>query len=146
MKRGCLKILFIVIVQLLGCSCSVAAKNNGISKVADDSVYYLVEKMPMYCGGEYEMNKYVSSRLKIPFDSVSQKGLEGKVRIRFVVTKDGHIRDVKSVGGNSDLFLDNLVIDILKTMDCWIAGEQDGIRVDVYYTFMLNINLKKRYD
>lgn len=64
----------------------------------DEKVYTSVEEMPQYPGGDAALLDDVANNIRYP--SVAQdNGIEGRVVIQFVVTKNGSVGEVLVVRG-----------------------------------------------
>ncbi len=113
------------------------AKENNAS--GDEEVFFIVEQMPQFPGGELGLRKYIAMNVKYPQEA-REKGIEGKVYVRFTVTKTGDVADVQIARG-VDSILDNEAIRVIKTLPKWQAAEQDGKKVNVYYTVPINFKL-----
>jgi len=108
----------------------------------NDSVYYNgVEKMPQFPGGEEEMLKFIHDNLHYP-PVAATAGIEGRVTIRFVVSRDGDVTDVKVIRG-FDAACDKEAVRVVKLMPKWIPGRQEGRNVPVYYTLPIVFKLQK---
>jgi len=113
-----------------------------ISKEVEDLVYcYVTEQMPQYPKGESELLQFISKNLKYPQDAV-QKGIQGKVICRFLVTEKGSVTNVKIIR-NLYPSLDNEAVRILKLLPIWIPGKQNGVNVSVWYTIPIIFKLEK---
>ena len=120
-------------------------KTTAKSKTADvplkkGDTYVTVEKMPAYPGGETEMFKFIQENLKYPVEA-QNKGLEGRVTLRFVVKKTGELSDVTLIRG-VDPELDAEAIRVVRAMPKWIPGKYKGEDVDVYFTLPIVYRLK----
>ncbi len=101
-------------------------------KIVDDKPFVTVEQMPSFPGGEVEMQKFIRDNLKYPVIA-QENGIQGRVTIRFVVTKDGTISDVQVLRG-IDSSCDKEAVRVVKAMPKWIPGKQNGRNVPVYFT------------
>ena len=99
--------------------------------VPKDSTFVTVEQMPQYPGGEAEMRKYIAKTLKYP-RIPEENGIEGRVTVRFVVSKTGDVGNVEVYKG-VDQYLDKEAIRVIASMPKWIPGKQNGVAVNVYY-------------
>ncbi|MDP4276740.1 MAG: TonB family protein [Bacteroidota bacterium] len=100
-----------------------------------------VEQMPQFPGGEEELLKFISGNLRYP--SVAQEvGIEGRVIVRFVVSKNGDVEDVQVIR-SLDPACDKEAIRVVKMMPKWIPGRQNGRNVPVYYTIPIVYRLQK---
>jgi|WetSurMetagenome_2_1015567.scaffolds.fasta_scaffold08444_4 periplasmic protein TonB len=109
-------------------------------KVEDDKPYTAVEQMPQFPGGDAELLKYISNNLKYP--AISQEnGVQGKVMIRFVVSKTGNVTDAKVVR-SLDPYCDKEALRVVKSLPTWIPGKQNGVNVPVYYVVPITFRLQ----
>ena len=106
----------------------------------DEQVFQIVEKMPIFPGGNDALNQYMSENIKYPGDA-SKNGIQGRVICQFVVTKDGSITDVKVVR-SVDSDLDKEAIRIIQAMPKWTPGIQREQAVNVRYTMPVNFRLQ----
>jgi len=106
-----------------------------------DSVYYGVEQMPQYPGGDVELTKFIHDNLHYP-QAAASAGNEGRVTIRFIVNRNGDVTDVTVIRG-FDASCDKEAIRVVKMMPKWIPGRQNGHDVRVYYTLPVVYKLQK---
>jgi len=100
-----------------------------------------VEQMPQYPGGEEALIKFIKDNLKYPAASF-QKGIEGRVTIRFVVGAEGAVSDVIVIRG-LDSLCDQEAVRVVKLMPIWTPGQVNGKKVPVYYTLPVVYRLQK---
>lgn len=101
-------------------------------KPVEDKPFVTVEQMPSFPGGDIEMQRFIRDNLKYPVIA-QENGIQGRVTIRFVVTKDGSISDVQVLRG-IDASCDKEAVRVVKSMPKWIPGKQNGRNVPVYFT------------
>jgi len=106
----------------------------------DTDVYYSgVDVMPEFPGGHAAMAAYITKNLRYP-DVAREAGIEGKVFVRFVVTKTGDVADVEvSKGINSSC--DAEAVRVVKAMPKWVPGKQNGQNVNVMFTLPIAFKL-----
>ena len=63
-----------------------------------DEIVVIAETMPSFEGGISEFYKFVGKHLKYPAQA-RRMGVEGKVYVHFVVSKEGSLSDIKVVKG-----------------------------------------------
>lgn len=98
------------------------------------------EVMPQFPGGEAEMMSYVGKNLRYP--TIDQEnGTQGRVIVRFVVTKTGAIDQVEIMRGISPT-ADREAMRVVKSMPKWIPGKQNGKPVAVYFNLPVLYRLK----
>ena len=102
---------------------------------------YLVPDEPAeFPGGHQALFNYLSKNIKYPIDAL-EVGIEGKVHMRFVVGKDGTVRDVevvRGIGGGCE----EEAIRVLKRSPKWKPGVVDGKNVDSYFYLPVNFKTK----
>lgn len=98
----------------------------------EEKPYNSVEQMPQFPGGDVELMKYIRDNLKYPIIA-QENGIQGRVVVRFVVSKTGEIKDVKVLRG-VDASCDKEAARVISSMPRWIPGKQNGNSVAVYYT------------
>lgn len=94
--------------------------------------YTMVEQMPLFAGGPAELLRYIAKNLKYPVIA-QENGIQGKVILRFVVSAQGFVEEVK-VLRSLDPYCDKEAIRVVKSLPQWIPGKQNGRNVPVYYT------------
>lgn len=87
---------------------------TNFASYAQDKVYLVVEKMPVYSGGDKALQEYIVQNMKYP-KIAAENGVQAKVYVSFVVTEKGAVKDPK------------VIKTILKEKD------KDGKMVDVEY-------------
>ena len=98
---------------------------------SDETVFFLVENMPEFPGGESSLQKYISNSIIYPEVAV-ENGVQGKVFVSFVVTKNGAIANARVVGG-VDPALDKEALRVVNTLPKWKPGKQRGQVVNVKF-------------
>ena len=106
----------------------------------EGEILTFVEVAPEFPGGVEQMYKYIGQNLKYP-EAAQRDNVQGKVFVKFVVTKDGDIGEIKTlkVIGHG---CEEEVARILANMPTWKPGQQDGEKVNVYYTMPINFLLE----
>ena len=105
----------------------------------EDTVYQIVEEMPVFPGGEQAMMKFVAENINYPQEA-KDKEIAGRVFVSFVVEKDGSVDEVKvmrGIGGGCD----EEVVRVVKAMPKWKPGKQEGKPVRVNYMMPFNFKL-----
>lgn len=118
----------------------VVGDGTGGAAPKEPEILIHAQFMPQFPGGESEMYKYIYDNIKYP--TVDQEmGTQGKVTLRFVVTKTGEISDIQLLKGISPT-CDKEAIRVLKGMPRWIPGKNNGVAVPVYFTMPIVFKLK----
>ena len=97
---------------------------NEMPKTPEDGneIYFIVEKMPEFPGGDVEMRNFITENTKYP-EEAKAKGLSGKVFVQFVIDKEGNVVNIKIARG-VDPILDKEAIRVVQSMPKWKPGEQ----------------------
>ena len=100
--------------------------------VTEEPIYQVVEENPEFPGGHKEAIKFLSKNINYP-KACQEKGIQGRVIVQFIVTKEGDIKDPVVVRG-VDPQLDEEALRVIKAMPKWKPGKQKGKAVNVRYT------------
>jgi len=111
------------------------------SSAKQNQAYTIVEQMPEFPGGEEALRNFMAANVKYPAIA-QEKGIEGKVFIKFVVTKTGKVTNAKVVR-SIDPLLNTEAIRVVELLPTWKPGMQNGKNVDVEYTIPVNFKLEK---
>ncbi|MBS2098269.1 energy transducer TonB [Carboxylicivirga linearis] len=106
----------------------------------DAPVFFIVEEMPEFPGGEEALRKFIAQSVKYPVIA-QENGIQGRVYVSFVVNTKGAVTDVKIARG-VDPNLDKEAIRVVKSMPAWTPGKQRGKAVKVSYTVPINFVLQ----
>lgn len=109
-------------------------------EIPENEVFMMVEDMPEFPGGEEELLKFVTETVQYPEDAKAQKQ-EGKVFIKFVIDKEGNVRDAEIVNGTRFESLNNEALRVIKSMPQWKPGKQRGQNVNVSFVVPINFQL-----
>jgi len=119
----------------------IADIKQAVTQVEEpDHVYQVIEQMPQYPGGESELMSYIAKNLKYPVIA-QENGIQGKVVLRFVVSKSGVVDKIEVVR-SLDPACDKEAVRVVKTLQRWIPGKQNGVNVSVYYTLPIAFKLE----
>lgn len=83
-----------------------------------------VDQQPSFPGGTNALNTFILSNLKYPVWA-QEKGIQGRVVVKFIVEKDGSISNVE-VDRSVSPSLDNEAMRVVKAMPKWIPGQING--------------------
>lgn len=106
----------------------------------DDKTYDKVDKMPEYKGGMEAMGQFLGSNIKYPKTS-SKEGVEGKVKVQFIVDKSGAVKNVSVLDGGVNDEINNEAVRVVKSMPDWTPGEKDGKKVSVKMVIPIKFEL-----
>ena len=105
-----------------------------------EQVFRHVEQMPEFPGGEAALMKYINDNIRYPVMAI-ENGVQGRVTVQFVVTKDGSVGNVTVLRG-VDRNLDEEAVRVCKTLPKFIPGKQNGQPVNVWFTLPVTFRLE----
>jgi TonB family protein len=105
-----------------------------------EKVEYLpYRQLPTFNGGISALYKYIGKNLKYP-SSMARKGIQGVVKIRFVIGRKGDVTDVTVLQGvNPDL--DKEAVRIVSQMPKWNPGSFDGRPASYYFVIPIHFRV-----
>ena len=106
----------------------------------EEQTFQVVEEMPEFPGGMGECMKWLSKNIKYP-QSAQENGVQGRVIVTFVVTKEGDIINPVITKG-VDPALDAEALRVIKSMPKWNPGKQRGKAVNVKFTLPIHYRLQ----
>lgn len=109
-------------------------------KPEPEQVFTAVEQMPMFPGGDAALMKFLSSNINYP-QVAMENGVQGRVIVQFVVTKNGSVGEVKVIR-SVDRDLDKEAIRLCKSLPKFIPGKMNGQEVNVWYTLPITFKLQ----
>lgn len=104
----------------------------------EDPIYERAEKEPQFPGGPNELVRFFSENFKMPADVKGEKGSTCRVIVKFIVRKDGSIKDIKILKTPHKSLSDE-VIRLIESMPTFEPGTINGLPVNVWYTFTIPI-------
>ena len=141
-------IMFILVGLVTGIAVASAIHPNGVVRGAiehvlgipeDTTIYNNVEVMPSYPGDMAECYMFVARQMHYP-EEAEEKGIEGRVLIRFVVEKDGRLTNFEVIESPAPL-LSNEALRVLKQMPKWIPAKNKGKDVRCRYSMPILFRL-----
>jgi len=105
-----------------------------------EQVFRHVEQMPVFPGGDEALMKYINDNIRYPVMAI-ENGVQGRVTVQFVVTKDGSVGNVTVLRG-VDRNLDEEAVRVCKTLPKFIPGKQNGQPVNVWFTLPVTFRLE----
>ena len=97
--------------------------------VEEPQVFFIVEDMPEFPGGELALRKYIAENVRYP-EQAKENDIQGTVYVRFVVDTDGSVKNVEVLRG-VDPLLDKEAIRVVQSLPKWKPGKQRGKAVKV---------------
>ncbi len=106
----------------------------------DAPVFFIVEEMPEFPGGETALHQYIAKSIKYPVIA-QENGIQGRVYVSFVINSKGEVTDIKIARG-VDPALDKEAMRVISKMPKWKPGKQRGKAVKVSFTVPINFVLQ----
>lgn len=141
-------IMFILVGLVTGIAVASAIHQNGVVRGViehvlgipeDTTIYNVVEVMPSYPGDMAECYMFVARQMHYP-EEAEEKGIEGRVLIRFVVEKDGRLTNFEVIE-TPDPLLSDEALRVLKQMPKWIPAKNKGKDVRCRYSMPILFRL-----
>ncbi len=118
----------------------IADVKQAVTQEVEEKVYTVIEQMPVFPGGEQELLNYINKNIKYPVIA-QENGIQGKVILRFVVSKTGVVDKVEVIR-SLDPACDKEAIRVVKSLPHFIPGKQNGMNVAVWYTLPVTYKLE----
>ncbi len=109
----------------------VISKNHKSDETPEE-MFFVVEDMPQYPGGNEAMKEFIYSNLNYPSKAKKNK-MEGSVIVQFEVNKMGEVGSVTVVQTSNKIFSAS-AIEVIENMPNWTPGMQRGKAVKVMFT------------
>ena len=108
-------------------------------QLPQDSIYEIVEVMPVFPGGEAGMMKYLQDNIKYPAEAQKAK-IQGRVLTRFIINADGSISDVE-INKSAHPLLDAEALRVVNEMPNWTPGKVGDKPVKVRFVLPIVFRL-----
>lgn len=110
-----------------------------VVKTVPDKPFDVVEQMPEFPGGQEALMQFLRQEVKYPKEA-EEKGLQGRVVVRYIIEKDGSISEVE-IAKSVNEYLDAEALRVVNAMPKWIPGKQKGENVRVKFTLPISFRL-----
>lgn len=108
-----------------------------------NQIYTVVQQQPVFPGGQIAMAEFLRQNFNYP-KRAHKKGIQGRVYVKFVVTKTGEVKDVTLIKGMDNCDECNQeALRIVRIMPKWIPGLQNGKPISVYYSLPIIFKIKQ---
>lgn len=89
----------------------------------------------------YNLSEFLGKHIVYPQEA-QDKGIEGRIIIKFVVDRDGHIRDIHPAKTDYNPLLADAAMTVVAALPDWVPGEDEkGNKVNVMYTLPITFKL-----
>lgn len=107
-----------------------------------EPIYTVVQQNPTFKGGSEALALFLKKNLKIP-ESVKNKTIEGKVFVKFVVSKTGKLSDCTIMRGLQKCpECDAEAMRLIKMMPDWNPAVQNGNNVNFFYALPITFKVE----
>ncbi|WP_430812381.1 MULTISPECIES: M56 family metallopeptidase [unclassified Carboxylicivirga] len=113
---------------------------NAQLKAITGPVFFIVEEMPQFPGGEEALRDHIFNSIDYP-KAAEKAGVSGRVYVTFIVDKDGQVANSKIARSSGFTILDEEALRVISEMPQWTPGKQKGKTVNVSYTVPINFIL-----
>ena len=105
----------------------------------EEELFVITEYLPKFRGNDKDSKKYIASKIRYPEEAI-EKGIEGKVFVKFLVKRNGEVDKVQIARGVHPL-LDQEALRVIKTMPNWMPAPSRVRVVDVWMTVPVYFSL-----
>lgn len=112
-----------------------------VEKKQEEEIYTIVDEPAEFPGGIASLKTYFKENLLYP-ESAREIALEGKVYLRFIVSKTGEISNVSVLKGITDCNECNKeALRLIKSMPKWKPSKINGKEVNSYFTIPVTFKI-----
>jgi protein TonB len=104
-----------------------------------DTIFYIVEEMPVFKGGDKAFFSFVRNKFKYP-KKAKKAGIQGVVKVSFIVNSKGKVIDVTALE-QVDPIIDKAAVKLIKGSPKWIPGKHNGNDVSVGYVIPIKYKI-----
>ena len=163
MKKYTIIAIAAAIVLVAGTARTIANEQPLVKiEQQDGRVFDICEQMPSFPGGDAKLMEFLMRNVKYP-QQAEECGVQGRVKVQFIVEKDGSISKPKVVETSQDAndpqvvvakatvsekdykagvqALKDEAIRVVKAMPKWTPGKQRGKSVRAKYTIPVTYRL-----
>lgn len=108
--------------------------------IPGERIFTFVEKPPTFPGGDEQLAKYLGRSIRYPKPAVVAEKT-GTIFVSFVVTDEGEVKDVHTLGAAKGYGLEEEAIRVVKLMPKWNPGKQNGQNVNVQFNLPIRFTL-----
>jgi len=134
-------ILFIALAITSSSFASPVLKTDTAKKADAKTIYASVENLPEFPGGVPAFINYISRNVKYP-EVARLIGINGKLKMTFVIDKDGKIVEatpINCIGAGCEAE----AVNVLQNSPQWKPGIQNGRPVRVQFTVPISFSIPK---
>ena len=118
----------------------VVVKEPEPEKPKEEEIFVAVEQPAEFPGGQAALMKWLSQNIRYP-EAAQQNDIQGRVVVKFVVEKDGSVKNAEIVRG-VDKDLDREALRVVNKMPKWQPGKNNGVAVRSYFNLPVTFKLE----
>lgn len=99
------------------------------------------EVLPEFKGGTDALLLFIGNNTKYP-DHLKQKGIQGRVIVRFIITADGELVGAKVLNNVDPSFAEEALKVVYLTQNKWTPGKIGKENVNTFFMFPITFTLK----
>jgi TonB family protein len=130
-----------ILVLMLVCAVNFVANSQTQNLIKESDVLVFAEEMPAFPNGSKALIETIVKTINYPLDAIEKK-VEGKVHVRFIITKEGKAVQPSIIKGLLPS-LDAEVIKAIKKLPKFIPGKNSGAPVNVWYALPISFKLSQ---
>lgn len=138
-KASGIMLLITILVFMFVCAFTFDANAQAQEPIKESDVLVFAEEMPAFPNGSKALVEAIVKTIDYPDDAIKQK-IEGKVHVRFIITKDGKAVQPSIIKGLLPS-LDSEVIKSINKLPKFIPGKNGGVPVNVWYAVPITFKL-----
>lgn len=131
----------LIMVSVLVCAFNLGANAQTQNLIKESDVLVFAEEMPTFPNGAKSLIETIVKTITYPDDAVAKK-IEGKVTVRFIITKEGKAVQPSIIKGLLPS-LDAEVIKAINRLPKFIPGKNSGVPVNVWYALPISFKLSQ---
>lgn len=137
------------LVSILNIVSYVVLLAPSLAQSRGELVYTTVEQQPQYPGGKAALRQYLAQNIRFPSSLMRKNQDTGPVAAKFIVDRDGTVRDVrvttkpldKSRQKGMQEFMATIIAAVEK-MPRWQPGRVGGQPVAVFYVLPIEVDMQ----
>jgi len=130
-----------LLVLMLLCSLSFDVKAQNKEQIKDSDVLVFAEEMPAFPDGPKALIEAIVKTIIYPKDAIDRR-IEGKVHVRFIVTKEGKAVQPSIIKGLLPS-LDAEVLNAINRLPKFAPGKNGGVPVNVWYAVPISFKISE---
>lgn len=113
----------------------------GEPEEAEEQIFFIVEEMPEYPGGEQALRQFIADHIEYP-EIARENEISGRVYVQFIINENGEVKDAKVVRG-VDPSRDKAALKVINSFPKWKPGKQRDKPVKCAYVIPISFVLSK---